>query len=235
MILNFAVIPSIIITPSCISFFPIIANKLDPTYFWFRDIAFFSTNPKMTMLLRMMIIFLTVLHGNILLNDIVITYINIVFMFDSCLKTLTKCGRILNYFKNLKVYRQLQITNLVTEELMAAFLLTIFICSVMMGYLVVKLHTVIPINLVFVAIVFILFNFGFCHILLPLGFRVTAMSERFIKNRATQKIGKLQRKWLKSCRILRLRVGSYTMLTKTFRTNYVAWMVFHTIDLIMLM
>lgn len=68
--------------------------------------------------------------------------------------------------------------------------------------------------------------------LLPLGFRATVVSERFIENCETQKIGKLARKGLKSCRTLRLRVGSYTILTKTFRTNYVACTLFYVIELV---
>lgn len=232
-------IPSIIITPSCAALFPIIVHNVDPTYFWFRNILLFSTHSKLAVIIRMVIIFLTLRHGCVLVNATVITYVNIGLMVNSYLKQLTKRDEVHNFAKKLHKYRQLQIIMIITnhtiQDIMAAGLLTFFICFVIVGYIVVRLSNVFPTAMILLCIIFILFFVIFVHSILPLAIGGIARSEEFIRDWEVQNLPKVERKELKSCNILRHRVGPYTTLTKGFRTNFFSFVLYHTVNLIIVL
>lgn len=237
LILNFLMIPSIIGAPIGASVFPLLVDNVDPTYFWFRDISFFSNHRRLTIILRVVIIYLTFLHGNVILNVTVITCGNIALMFYACLETLTRCGRNHKFGTKLHTYRQLQIlmtiTNHTLQHLMAFGLLVAFIGFVIMGYVVVKLFHVMPIAMtLFLSVISVLCFVAIVDTMLPIAIRGTLLSGEFIRKWGMQSLRRWERKELKSCRILRLRVGSYTTLTKGFLTNFVARTFYDTVNLI---
>lgn len=239
MILNFLMIPSIITAPSCAALFPILVHNVDPTYFWFRNIPFFSKYSKLTVIIRMAIIYITILHGCVLVNSTIITSVNICLMLNSDLNKLTKRDKVHNFPKTLRKYRQLQlmmtITNQVVEYLLTAALLTYFVCFVMIGYIVVRLSNLIPMAMTLLCVAFIVFFLAFVHTILPLPIRGLERSEEFVRNGDMENLQKLERKELKSCSVLRLRIGPYTTLTKAFRTNFFSFVVYHTVNLIIIL
>lgn len=190
-------------------------------------------------MIRMSIIFLTILHGILLINGTVINYVNIGLMFDSDLKKLRNGDRVQNFAEQLHKYRQLQIVmtiiNHTVENLVAASMLTMFICFVIMGFTVVRLGNFIPMSIILMCIAFILFFSVFVDTMMPLAVGQSARSEAFVRNLEMQNQSKKEQKELKSCSILRLRVGPYTTLSKEFRTNFLSIVLYHTVNLIIML
>lgn len=117
---------------------------------------------------------------------------------------------------------------------MTAALVTLFTCFVTMGYTAVRLGNHMPMNTTLICIAFIFFFFVFLDTMLPLAVGGSARSEEFVRHWEMQNLPKLVRKELKSCSILRVRIGPYATLTKGFRTNFFSFVLSNTVDLMIM-
>lgn len=143
-----------------------------------------------------------------------------------------------NFSNNFMKYRQLQIITVVTNQVMftvfpAAMLVTL-ICCVSMGYLIIKLTGAVPMPLTMLAVSFLILFSVIIHVLMPLLIEVATLSFDFVTFWHLQNPSGNRRRQLKSCRLIRLSVGSFLYMSKGFRAELFSLAIYYTISLVIL-
>ncbi|OXA40354.1 hypothetical protein Fcan01_25011 [Folsomia candida] len=148
---------AVITSPLTCCSVPILAPTIDPTYLWFRNASFLSTNFKT--MLRALIMFVSMLHACSELFWFSIIASNVTVILNGCLKIgkswqkQTKFIASSQLISSLKRYRQLQIFNSVVNQVFSYILpvavsLT-FLCMVLMGYFLIKMTPIVPYTITF--------------------------------------------------------------------------------------
>ncbi|OXA44446.1 hypothetical protein Fcan01_20486 [Folsomia candida] len=252
-------ITGLIVFPMCVCFIPLLEYKMDPTYFWFRNITFLPYSAEI--LIRILIIFFVVLHGSVLIYSSSIYLIWAVLCFNDCLnnanllgitntadlksvhdvflrlKVVRRIAKVFTKFSSsLRKYRQLQIVTALVNNLLKNVILVLvgimMIGSIVSGYILIKLRRQAPYSLIFFAVFTLTLIVVSIHLLFPLVIDATKKSNIFIRFWQLQNISDYRKKQLKSCRLLEFRVGSFHVVDGSSRANLMYVIVYYTVTFV---
>lgn len=220
----------------------ILRPKLDPSYFLFRNVTTISS--RMKLFLRVVIFCSSILHACIVIFGLGIISVILILLI---LRTLDRqisinhkrsnFRNICEYVVSIKIYRQLQIIDQVTNHLVRYILpvvsLMLTLCAVMMGFMVIKMTGGIPFTLVFLEITSTASTLGFIQIGFSLMADVMKKSTDFIRTLQLH-VGYVsyRKRQLRSCRHLKIMAGSYFCIKKSTPITLFGLIAYYTMSLV---
>ncbi|OXA48264.1 hypothetical protein Fcan01_17444 [Folsomia candida] len=215
---------------------PLLVHNIDPTYFWFRNVAWLSPNLKIV--IRITIIFLLALHSSNLTLCGSVMGSNVALMYLKCLKQMTNFDNgITKFRKFFAMYKQLYIITTVSNDVVYFVLPIGLFSSLLLGivflYVVIVLTGKISLALTFIAGSISAAIIGMVHLVLPLAAEITEASGDFKRGwEAKRELSGGDRKGLKGFRLLRLWVGPFQYVSKSSRVDFISALLYYTVSLI---
>lgn len=232
-----------------VSTFPLFHRKIDPTYFLFRKIPWFT--PKLKIFLRIVLLFWLSLHSAILLLTYLLSFYNWVASIRAILESMTykkqKIGTFLvkkspQFSKVVKFpaffarYRGLQLIVAVCNQVIYFItpigMFLFFQCAVALCYLLVRMSEIVPISLTFQAVVMLCAIIGMTHKMPPLMANIATWSIEFVQVWRQIHLPKDRVKQLDSFASLKIYIGPFCPITKKFRVDFYSALVYYTASLL---
>lgn len=220
---------TVLTSPFAISILVCVSPKIDPTYLLFRNVSWIS--PNWRMFFRILIYFFSMLHVCILDFGFGIVMVN---MLESITMTLKSIQAKNSFPEILKIttYREIELVNLAFNQVLhyslPVILLMALLCTVLMGYIVIKMTGQVPPIFTLMVLSIVISILGFIQLVLPIMADVVTYSSDFLRCFNSRKISRSLKKELASCRPLKIWMGQYRSINRYSRTKFFELGLYYT-------
>lgn len=231
-------IPSAVTCPITVAALTFHLERDDPTYHIYRHVTFLP--PYLQLSVRVATMFFTCLQCVTVLFLSTIFCLTIVEAFLTCQTTLVSSStkNLFNFDTDFAKYRQLTILAKVTNDIMyypipVAFL-TILLCCIVCGHMLLKLTGVVPIELTLLAgIVLTILILILLYVVRQFGdvFYQSSDIIRAWKLRAAGE-SKCRTRQVQSCRKVTIEVGPFFFVRKETTLKMISEIAYYTISLV---